>query len=84
MSVSAANGKLYQGAETLPNELTNGLQSAQPSFPRKRGSRRLDGLWILALRFATAGMTAWVGARTFSASWYVLTYDTRVDVYGLA
>ena len=80
MSVSVANGKLYQGAETLPNELTNRLQS----FPRKRGSMRLDGLWILALRFATAGMTAWVGARTFSASWYVLTYDTRVDVYGLA
>jgi hypothetical protein len=39
-----------------------------PSFPRKRESILINGLWIPALRFATAGMTSLEAAVAFSAA----------------
>jgi hypothetical protein len=57
---------LFRGGDDT-DDIEQGVptQRAQPSFPRKRESRRFNGLWIPALRFATAGMTNWDGRGLF-------------------
>jgi hypothetical protein len=53
------------GTDRMQKNPRTDPQPTEPPFPRKRESRRRNGLWIPALCFATAGMTNWDGARTF-------------------